>query len=203
MSSRAATPAAGRPGLRELKRRRTREAIQAEALRLFAEQGYEATTCEQIAAAAEVSPATFFRYFPTKEDVVLSDEYDDLLVELLRSRPPDEPPLVALRRALATALGTFTPDEEDRVRQRVGLAFSVPALRARLYQQQQAQEELLAAELAARLGADPGGLRVRVVAAALSAALVVSVGVWAAEGGSLARHIDDGLAELETALSPP
>src|SRR4249919_3849313 len=52
-------------GLRELKKQRTRAAIQAAALALIERQGYDATTCEQISAAAEVSPATFFRYFPT------------------------------------------------------------------------------------------------------------------------------------------
>ena len=73
------------PGLRERKKQKTRWAIQEHALRLFAEQGYEATTVDQIAAAAEISPSTFFRYFPTKEDLVIEDEYDALLVEGLRS----------------------------------------------------------------------------------------------------------------------
>jgi AcrR family transcriptional regulator len=192
----------GRSGLRELKRRRTREAIQAEALRLFAEQGYEATTCEQIAAAAEVSPATFFRYFPTKEDVVLTDDYDALLVEGLRSRPADERPLEALRRAVAAGLGMVTPAEQETIRGRARLIFSVPALRARLYEHQRSHEAMLAAELAPRLGADPQELRVRMVAAALTAAMVVAVEGWAADGGSLAAHIDDALVTLEQELAP-
>ena len=200
MTTEAARPTR-QPGLRELKRRRTRDAIQNEALRLFAERGYEATTCEQIAAAAEVSPATFFRYFPTKEDVVLTDDYDALLVQLLRSRPAGESPLSAVRRALAAGLGTITPAEEDTVRQRARLLLSAPALRARLGEQQRAQAAMLAAELAPRMEAEPDNLRVRVVAAALSAALVVGVEAWSAAGGSLAHHIDDALAVLEQELA--
>src|SRR5437016_8102361 len=87
-------------GLRERKKAKTRAAIQAEALRLFREQGYDATTVEQIADAAEVSPSTFFRYFPTKEDVLLRDDMDELWLDLLRAQPPGLPPLPALRAAL-------------------------------------------------------------------------------------------------------
>ena len=94
-------------GLRERKKARTRAAIRREAMRLFREHGYEETTVEQIAEAAEVSPSTFFRYFPTKEDVVLLDEYDDLIVEAFRAQPPELTPLQAIRKALSEVMGTL------------------------------------------------------------------------------------------------
>ena len=77
-------------GLRERKKLRTRRAIAGAALRLFAERGYEETTISDIAAAAEVSPRTFFSYFPSKEDVVFA-EMDERLADVragLAERPP-------------------------------------------------------------------------------------------------------------------
>src|SRR6266702_4650622 len=92
-------------GLRERKKARTRAAIRQHALRLFREQGYQATTVEQIAAAAEVSPSTFFRYFPTKEDVVLQDDMDTRMVEAFTRQPRDLTPIRAVREAIADAFG--------------------------------------------------------------------------------------------------
>ena len=93
MSTRRGRPGRARPaGLRERKKARTRAAIREHALRLFREQGYAATTVEQIAAAAEVSPATFFRYFPTKEDVVLQDDFDVITLEALKAQPAGAQP---------------------------------------------------------------------------------------------------------------
>src|SRR5216683_5589628 len=100
------------PGLRERKKARTRAAIRQHALRLFDEQGYAETTVEQIAEAAEVSPSTFFRYFPTKEDVVLQDDYDELMVESFRAQPPELTPLQAMRAAIREVIGHLTPREQ-------------------------------------------------------------------------------------------
>lgn len=76
-------------GLREPKKARTRPTIQQHALRLFRERGYEATTVQEIAEAAEASESTFFRYFPAKEDVVLWDPFDPLYAQVSREQPPD------------------------------------------------------------------------------------------------------------------
>src|SRR3954451_6679588 len=87
-------------GLRERKKARTRAAIREHALRLFRENGYQRTTVEQIAAAAEVSPSTFFRYFPTKEDLVLQDDMDTRIVEAFERQPPGLGPVAAVRGAI-------------------------------------------------------------------------------------------------------
>jgi AcrR family transcriptional regulator len=120
--------------LRERKKARTRWAIQEHALRLFAEQGYERTTVDQIAAAAEISPSTFFRYFPTKEDVVVQDEYDDLVTEAFREAGASPDPLGVLRRSVVQALGGTDPAELAKSLQRTDLVFAVPALRARSFE---------------------------------------------------------------------
>jgi AcrR family transcriptional regulator len=92
------------PDWRQRKKNATRDRIRASALRLFGEQGYDATTVEQIAAAAGVSHMTFFRYFPAKEDVALSDSYDPLLVGLLEQTPAGWPLIDRIRTALLGGL---------------------------------------------------------------------------------------------------
>lgn len=89
-------------GLRERKKVETRRALRASALRLFKEQGFAATSVDEIAARANVSRSTFFRYFGSKEAVLFAqlDESGDLFVKLLEARPPNEGPIVAFERAL-------------------------------------------------------------------------------------------------------
>ncbi|MGC0416199.1 TetR family transcriptional regulator [Embleya sp. AB8] len=123
------SPAKPTVGIRERKKARMRAAIQGAALRLFDERGFDATTIEQIAEAAEVAPSTVFRYFTTKEDLVLSDTYDPLFFESLRTQPADLSPIRALRAALRDTLAAMSAQELAEARRRTVLVLSVPALR--------------------------------------------------------------------------
>src|SRR5215210_5308354 len=113
-------------GLRARKKAATRHALQEHALRLFLDHGYDATTVESIAQAAGVSQMTFFRYFPTKEDVVLAGDYDPLLAELISSRPPDEPAIAALRHALQAGFVQLSGPEHAALLLRTRLILHTP-----------------------------------------------------------------------------
>lgn len=181
-------------GLRERKKKRTREAIQREALRLIASRGYDAMTCEQIAVAAGVSPATLFRYFATKEDIVLQDGYDPLIAEAVRSRPAHEDPLTAVRRGFADALAEVYQGDLEAIRQRTALILSVPALKARSREQQESLVAHLCDALAERGG--DGDLDIEVAASVCASAVGVAVERWAREGGDLPSHVDASFAAV-------
>ncbi|MCX4512923.1 TetR family transcriptional regulator [Streptomyces sp. NBC_01619] len=166
-------------GLRERKKLKTRTAIRRAMYRLIAEQGYEATTIEQIAAAAEVSPSTVFRYFPSKEDIVLADEYDEAIERALRTRPVDEPPLDSLRAILTAAVSRMLENEPQEMHLRTKLMAEVPALRARMTETMAETSQSLARPLADRAGRDPDDLEVRVFAASVMGALREALLYWA------------------------
>ncbi|GAA4213227.1 TetR family transcriptional regulator [Microbispora amethystogenes] len=188
--------------LRERKKAKTRRTIQEEALRLFAEQGYDATTVEQIAEAAEVSPSTFFRYFPTKEDVVTQDDYDPILLEAIRAQPPDLPPLTALRAAFRTAFESMGPEELDRTLARTKLSTSVPALRARITEGLFATIEMLAGAMAERAGRDRRSPAVRALVGAVMGVMLASLFTWVEQNGRtpLPVLLDEALGYLEAGL---
>lgn len=155
-----------RPGLRERKKAKTRQAIQEHALRLFRDQGYERTTVEQIAEAAEVSPSTFFRYFPTKEDVVLYDALDPLLIEAYRRQPRDVPALHAMRNAMHEIWGALSAEEMAEQLERGRLAYEVPALRERYVLEMIRTVGLMVDLVAERLGRPADDFEVRVATGA-------------------------------------
>jgi AcrR family transcriptional regulator len=172
------------PGsLRERKKDRTRRTLQAEAVRLFAAKGFEATTIEEIAAAAEVAPRTFFRYFPTKEEVVFWSEHQPMLAGHVAARPDDEPAAQALRHGLTDGLASFYDQDRERLLERSKLACRTPALQRRWRQQQADLAAGMAQILAHRLGVHADDLEVRALAAALAAALFVAIEEWQAHDG--------------------
>ena len=176
-------------GLRERKKQKTRESIQRTALRLFEKQGYEQTTIEQIAAAAEISPSTFFNYFPTKEDVVLFDAYDPMTIQMFLERPQDEPLNVSLRKVLENLAATFARDER-MILARGRFFLEVPELRARLWDEAERSQLLLLQLLAERSGRRPDDYELRVTARIVTAALLEASKEWMRSNGRT------GLVEL-------
>ncbi len=122
-------------GLRERKKAKTQASILHHALRLFRERGYEHTTVEQIAEATEVSKTTFFRYFRTKDDVVLHDAYDAPFLARLRAQPPQLGPLAALRKTLREFSARIGKSELVEDWQRLEVIVAIPELHARLLDQ--------------------------------------------------------------------
>lgn len=192
-------------GWRERKKARTRAAIQEAALRLFVGQGYEATTVEQVSAAAGVSHMTFFRYFPTKESVVESDDYDPLITELIAHRPATEDPLTALHAALRHGLAAVLPTDREALLIRTRLVLSTPALRARNAENQYATQQMFADVLAAREGHDRSSLRINVLAAAALAAFTTALTAWVDGEGAddLVGLVDAAFDALRSATAQP
>jgi AcrR family transcriptional regulator len=173
------------PGLRERKKRKTRWAIQEHALRLFAQQGYDATTVEQIAEAAEISPSTFFRYFKTKEDVVVQDRYDDMMLAAIEATPPEVGPFETLRQAMLGSMTEIDAAEQQRILLRMKLTYSVPSLRARSVSNLMAATDTFAPPIARRLGREPDDIEVRAFVTGFMGAVGSAVIAWAESGGEL------------------
>lgn len=191
--------------LRERKRTRTRLMIQSEAFRLFAKQGYNATTIEQIADAAAISPRTFFRYFPTKEDVVLWDEYDPLVLDVFLARPKEETPLESMRVVIRTAVHGLYESGPELLSTRIRLLSTVPELRASFLELQAQAAEEMAAFFAEHRGmtSDEDELEIRVLSGAIQAAVNVALERWQRGGGKgdPTVFIDEGLDALVRATS--
>ncbi|RFS87176.1 TetR family transcriptional regulator [Actinomadura spongiicola] len=187
---------APKQGLRELKKARTRAAIQREALRLFTERGYESTTVEQVAQAAEVAHTTVFRYFPTKEDLVLSDDADPLFFDALRAQPQGLTPIRTLRGALRDVFGGFSSDDLAAGRRRTVLILSVPALRGAAFGNFVDTMRTVTAILAERTGRSPD--EVRTLTGAAFGIMLDLMLRWADDPSlDLLQALDEALATLD------
>ncbi|WP_443735551.1 TetR/AcrR family transcriptional regulator [Streptomyces guryensis] len=189
-------------GLRERKKIKTREAIRAATYGLIKEQGYDATTIEQIADRAEVSPSTVFRYFPAKEDIVLTDEYDPLMAEELRARPAGESWIDSVRHVMHLAIDANNREDPEVARMRAHLAAQVPAVRSRMVESMSQTGRLLREAIAERHGLDPDSIEVRVYAMSFIGGLMETSMYWAENGfkGELSDLVDRALDVLEHGL---
>jgi AcrR family transcriptional regulator len=191
-------------GLRESKKERTREDLVGAAISLFTARGYDQTTVEDIAAAAHVSPRTFFRYFPAKEDVVvglLRAGLVDLREELLR-RPPGEPLADALHAA-TRGWAQLTEQRAQNLLQMTRVIHAAPALRVRLEAERRQKLTGLTAVVAERLGADAEtDPRPRLAVAMLMQVIGDAIERWSAAGGGtdLAGYLDAGFDLLRHGL---
>jgi AcrR family transcriptional regulator len=187
-------------GLRERKKARTRAAIREHALRLFREQGYQRTTVEQIAAAAEVSPSTFFRYFPTKEDLVLQDDMDTRMIEAFERQPAGLGAIAAVRGAIWEMLASYNEADLDVIRETTTLTMTVPEVRARAVDEFGRTIAVISEALAKRAGRPADDLAVRTVAGAIIGVIMSITMPW--EGWSSDRQTIVGMFErIDQALS--
>ena len=193
-----------RPGLRERRKALTAAELEAAAFRLFGERGFDAVTVDDIAAEADVSRRTFFRYFASKEDVLLADHFVQLarLREAMAARPPDEPIVTALRNALLSMADDFE-DRKEMIILRGQLMRDTPSLQARSLVHQKLWEDAMQELVAERLGVDPvTDLRPGVVSAATLAAMRVAFTNWLTSGcdGDLIAMTAEALDLLDGGL---
>ncbi len=189
--------------LRQRKRARTRAALIAAALDLFERQGYEATTIDDIAAAADVSPRTFFRYFATKEEVAFGDDVSSGLIALIAARPAEEPLLESVREVVAGSLTLVSVEDREALLSRLRLVYRTPTLRARRWEFQLEMGRIVGAMLAERRGLPPDDLGSRVTASAVFTAVEVAMDDWQQHEGrdDLARVLDAAIDHLGDAFA--
>jgi AcrR family transcriptional regulator len=183
--------AANVPGLRERKRQQTRERLTRVAMALFIDRGFEATTLDDIAAAADISRRSFFHYFASKEDVVFAwqEESTAALMAAVAARPADESMLAAAENAISSMIRQLDPGEAMAMAQ---LKRDNPALQARDQVKYEKLERALAEALGKRAGHKTERLQARLVAMIATGAMRIGGELWAAEG---AREKPEALAK--------
>ncbi|CAJ1509767.1 TetR family transcriptional regulator [[Mycobacterium] burgundiense] len=189
--------ASEKPGLRERKKVRTREAMRREAFRLFEENGYPNTTVEQIAEAADVSPRTFFRYFPAKEYVLIDDDLIPPIIDAFVAAPADLPLIAAYKHAVLSTFAALTAEERDNAIRGQQLMYSIPEARGILYSHYVRLIGLIAEAAKARIPDTIGDFERRVLAGA-----IVGVLLSCADGTPMPGDpISAGLEILERRLN--
>jgi len=184
--------------LRELKQAAAMGRIQDAAYELLASVGYEATKVTDIAAAAEVSPSSVYRYFGTKDGVFLWDPLEGPFMDLLEANLEEHSPMEAVERAFLELVADLEPDNEVLLRERTQLLVSIPQLREAMRAMMRGFGDDLGGVLR-RAGATD--LEASVVAAATAAVLMTGVEVWARPGvtATLAEVTNEAFRSLQVA----
>lgn len=192
-------------GLRERKKDKLRQALFMTAIRLFDERGFTATSIDAVASSVDVSRKTFFRYFASKEDVVVRDEERKIAIvdRALAGRRPDETVPAALRHALSE-LADYYASEPDVVRTLYRLGRAEPVLARRLLEHHAAWQQAVARSIAVALDTEAtGDIRPHVIAAAALAAARLGLTQWVSGGcigtpeEAIVHHFDAALPALE------
>jgi AcrR family transcriptional regulator len=189
-------------GIREAKRRETHRRIAEAAIRLFLERGYDATTLDAIAEAAEISRRTFFAYFRSKDEILQAWQrggWDEILDDVRRASP-DEPPLQVFRNAFSKRLSRYNTEQLKEIAKVIS---SSEALRAAKHSSFAAQEKLLFDVLCEVWRQPERRLGLRLVAMSAIGALRVAIEIWEQPGNrrALQRLFVETLDALESAIS--
>jgi len=174
--------------------------LEAVALRLFEQRGFGEVTVDEIASEGRISARTFYRYFPTKDDVLQRriDRRSEGLRAALAERPADEPPLHSLRVALAA---TVAAEDAELLRRWIAVVAATPSvLRSVLGGIQLKSQRVIAEFFGARLGEPSTGLVPTMLAAAAGGVIQAAQTRWYLEGGDLATAFSEGLEVLERGL---
>ncbi|MGW8814374.1 TetR family transcriptional regulator [Gordonia terrae] len=189
-------PGAPPTGLRDLARSSVRDHLADQALRLFDERGFDATTIDDIAAVVGMSSRTFFRYFATKEDVVIGDPrpFGEVVRDAAAARPEAETTWVMLRRAFDPVVDSTTVANESGLR-KMRVMMGTASLRARSVEKHNVWAVLLEPVVIARLhgSEETKSYRARTLIQAAIACLDVALVEWTLRGGSvsLATLLDE------------
>jgi AcrR family transcriptional regulator len=188
-------------GLRERKKAKTKSAIQLHAIRLFREQGFAATTVEQVAEAAEVSPSTVFRYFATKEDLVVNDDYDPIVFAAFEAQPPELDLIQAWRHAIRDGIEQMTPEDVETQLNRGRLLLSVPELWGATLHSTQETLGIMTRLSAERVGRTPDDPAVRAtVGAIIGVMMTAALNRVKTEDPRILATLDEALVQLEEGL---
>ncbi|BBX19169.1 TetR family transcriptional regulator [Mycolicibacterium duvalii] len=162
-------------GLRERKKRRTREAVRSAAFRLFERNGYANTTVEQIAQASDVSPRTFFRYFPNKAALLIPDHLMEPVVDLFLAAPAELSPFAAYRYALQRVFSGIAGHEWSDEISRQQLLYTLPEAAGALYNEYIHVITVITGALAQRLDRPVDDPQLRIAAGAMTGVMMAAL----------------------------